>query len=107
MEEQEMKDCPFCGEQIMAKAIVCKHCKSSLIIPPTPVLLNCEDKGSAEQSIKDNNITVPTTPQVPESAEKKSTLGSTFAWVIGGLIVMGIFRWLFGPKLFVFLGLEQ
>lgn len=29
-EEQEMKDCPFCGEKILAKAVKCKYCKSDL-----------------------------------------------------------------------------
>lgn len=31
----ETKACPFCGEQILAVAIKCKHCKSDL--PSTPV----------------------------------------------------------------------
>lgn len=26
----QMKDCPFCGEQILVQAVKCKHCKSDL-----------------------------------------------------------------------------
>lgn len=29
-EQQETKDCPFCGEKINVKAIKCKHCQSML-----------------------------------------------------------------------------
>lgn len=51
-EKREVKDCPYCGEEILAKAIKCKHCKSNLEVtpdetisadaefpaPPTPVI---------------------------------------------------------------------
>ncbi|MDW7739375.1 MAG: RDD family protein [Bacillota bacterium] len=29
-EKREVKDCPYCGEEILAKAIRCKHCRSDL-----------------------------------------------------------------------------
>ncbi len=33
-EKREVKDCPYCGEEILAKAIKCKHCKSALDVTP-------------------------------------------------------------------------
>ena len=30
MESTQMKDCPFCGEQVLTQAAKCKHCKSDL-----------------------------------------------------------------------------
>ena len=34
-DQQELKDCPFCGEKINIKAIKCKHCLSMLNEAPT------------------------------------------------------------------------
>lgn len=36
MDRKEIKECPFCGEEILARAIKCKHCQSMLPEEPPP-----------------------------------------------------------------------
>lgn len=45
----EYKECPYCGEQILAKAVKCKHCKS-LLVASTPV----HEEGLAAESTNAN-----------------------------------------------------
>jgi len=45
LRNQPTKDCPFCGEQILAVAKKCKHCRETL-----DVVLR-----SAEESLRSNN----------------------------------------------------
>ena len=45
------KECPFCGEEILNKAIKCKHCGSMLDGSSTPVLLQSPQTGPKDQDI--------------------------------------------------------
>lgn len=51
-EPQELKQCPYCGEDILAVAIKCKHCKSDLTKKQ-------EDKLGARYSTKSEDVLAP------------------------------------------------
>ncbi|MFU8795657.1 MAG: RDD family protein, partial [Dethiobacteria bacterium] len=64
-EEGKVKDCPYCGEEILEKAVKCKHCKSDL-----PVSSDA-DKISAVEP------TPPATPFVPPAVQPAASEGET------------------------------
>jgi uncharacterized RDD family membrane protein YckC len=58
-EKREVKDCPYCGEEILAKAIRCKHCKSDLDISPA---------GDGKQGGKPETASPPAPPLRPPAS---------------------------------------
>ena len=68
MNDREYIECPYCGEDIKAKAIKCKHCKSEIINYTNRV----------------------------ENINNESVL--TIGWIIGTLLlpIIGIIGWLYG-----------
>jgi predicted RNA-binding Zn-ribbon protein involved in translation (DUF1610 family) len=52
-EKKAVKDCPFCGEEILEKAIKCKHCGSDLTKPVQATQVVSE----VDQKVKNANIT--------------------------------------------------
>lgn len=55
----ETKACPYCGEQILAIAVKCKHCHSDLSTPTNPSMQSAavaSPPGTSAQDIRFFNV---------------------------------------------------
>lgn len=81
---QKLKECPYCGETILAHAKKCKHCGEFLSVSVTK-----PSKGEQESSTTGNNQTV-----VVKSGG--GCAGCLIATIIGAIIVVLIFLFMGG-----------
>lgn len=88
-EQQELKDCPFCGEQINSKAIKCRHCGSMLSGGTTP---------ASQPMPATSPATTPTPQSVPpaQTEKKPGCFKTTLYGVIGAICIIGGCNMLFG-----------
>jgi hypothetical protein len=57
-EKKAVKACPFCGEEILAVAIKCKHCGSDITVAPgVQGTVKATAKSEVDQKIKNASIT--------------------------------------------------
>jgi hypothetical protein len=94
MNDNEYKNCPYCGEEIKAIAIKCKHCQSFLDKETGPVINEEQQKPETDQL-------------VGQAVDKKADLGSTLTKTGTSLMTIGCLLTLFVtiPIIFIlFLG---
>jgi hypothetical protein len=93
--ENTTKACPYCGEEILALAIKCKHCKSDLSVSPP---------GFPSGESRAGSLSTPPVQQFQKWEQTQSGTRARFVWLYGVLgfgVTCGVlFGWLF-PKLFV------
>lgn len=83
-ENKEVKNCPYCDEEILARAVKCKHCKSDLeaippVVPPTPPMQPAgteEEKGLTDFQELQEPPTPPTPVSVGQGPPPVPPLGS-------------------------------
>ena len=87
MMDKETKRCPYCGEEILATAKKCKHCKEWLIDRQDKVSTEPDNDG---RDIKEANHTEPQYAAPKENAIKNWMISIPFilAIVIGGYFVI-------------------
>lgn len=86
----EYKDCPYCAEKILAKAVKCKHCQSTI----EEALKTGSQTGEFSGAEKKAEAAAPPPPPAPPSmpAAKKPSSLKTVGIVIGsivGLVIIG------------------
>ncbi len=102
----EYKECPYCGEQILAKAVKCKHCQSMLTdtVPSAPAI------GADVPSADDSRIGAPAAPVaggVPAAGQAPADQGATPADTTSGLpknvagLLSYVLGWLTGIIFFI------
>ena len=88
--QKEMKQCPFCAEEILLAAIKCKHCSSSLESPEPEVELTLSDEHPV-QVIEEGNLEVRDEPDTSVvSSVKKSAKKHIFVSIYWNLRTKGI-----------------
>jgi len=86
-EQQELKDCPFCGEQINAKAVKCRHCGS---------MLNGGAPSAPQPTPAAVPIPAPVSAPVPPAEKKPGCFKTTLYGIIGVICLIGGCNMLFG-----------
>lgn len=92
MADKEYKNCPYCDEEIKAKAIKCKHCQSSLE-------KELDSLGDEKEQTPENE------KPVVQTVNKTADLGSTLTKTGTSLMTIGCILTLLVtiPLLFIFL----
>ena len=110
----ETRACPYCGEEILALAIKCKHCKSDLggsAIPTQQPLINpnhwADTPGSSSGERRTDSLRAPQLQQFQKWEKTRQGGRTRFVWLYGvlgwgvtcGILFGALFGWLF-PVMF-------